>query len=289
MKIGRSRKKMKIGCSDYSFRHEYQKDENYYMETFPEIAAKIGIKGLELIDGHLEKYLPDIEVEDIKAFQDKIKSKYGLDICAITGFNIGIPWSFGHVWEEFSIDNIKHVIDMHQGVTMDWLDICGELKIPNMRFDAGGFHASHKVPIYDAIDLNIEIYKRILTPVCEKSNELGVKVGVENHGYFTADIKVLQKMLDAVPHLYVTCDTGNWPFASRLDDIRTIADKVNFMHAKTHVFNDDGAEKNIDFEGIVEIMDDAGFDGWWSIEWEGPTLSDEQGVQKTYDLLTRYS
>nr|MDO8114379.1 TIM barrel protein [Candidatus Sigynarchaeota archaeon] len=279
---------MKIGVSDYSFRHEFASKKMNYTEDFPACAAKMGLKGLELVDSSIEHNLPDIDVANVKKFQQDLKSKYGLEILAITGIAVGILWGFGEVWNPFSLDQIKGYIDLHTGVAMDWLDICGELKIPNMRFDAGGFQASHKVPIYQAIDLNIEIYKRILTPLCNRAKELGVKVGVENHGYFTSDIKVLTKLLKEVPGLCVTCDTGNWPFESRLKDIKTIAKNVNFFHAKSHVFDEKGNEKNIDYKAIIDIMKAAGFDGWYSIEWEGPaTISDEEGVSKTYNILKK--
>jgi sugar phosphate isomerase/epimerase len=278
---------MKIGCSDYSFRHEFDAKKMSYMEGFPAAAARLGIKGLELIDTSVEKNLPDIDVESVKKFQQSLKSKHGLDILAITGINAGPGWGYGAVWDPFRVDDIKGYMELHTGITMDWLETCGALKIPNMRFDAGGFQASHKVPIYKAIDLNIEIYKRILTPVCERAKELDVKVGVENHGYFTSDIKVLKKLLDAVPGLCVVCDLGNWPFETRLADIKAIAGKVNFIHAKTHVFDAKGNEKNIDYPAINDIMKGAGFDGWWSVEWEGPGMSDEEGVRKTCEILKK--
>jgi sugar phosphate isomerase/epimerase len=184
---------------------------------------------------------------------------------------------------------VAHYIDLMSGYVMDWVETCGALGIPNIRFDAGGFQASHKVPIYAAIDFNIEVYKRILTPVVERATELGVKVGVENHGGFTSDIQILQKLLDAVPGLCVVNDLGNWPPESRLDNIRAIADRINFIHAKTYIFTDDGDEKNIDFAAIADIVKATGFDGVWSIEWEGPVLGGEEGTRKTVDLIKKYA
>ncbi|HME56261.1 MAG TPA: TIM barrel protein [Candidatus Lokiarchaeia archaeon] len=277
---------MKIGTSDYSFRHEFASKTMNWIDDFPARAADIGLCGLEITDTNIERNLPDVDAASVKKFQQDVKSKYDLDILAITGINAGFSWGFGNVWEPFSMDNVKHYIDMHSGITMDWLEVCGEVGIPNLRFDAGGFQASHKVPIYSAIDLNIEIYKRILAPVCERAVELGVKVGIENHGSFTSDMRVLTRLLDEVPGLCVVCDTGNWPFESRLKDIETIASRVNFIHAKSYTFDDDGNEKSIDYNAIVDIMNVAGFDGYWSIEWEGPeAMPDEEGIRKTYNLL----
>ncbi|MHA1791347.1 MAG: sugar phosphate isomerase/epimerase family protein [Promethearchaeota archaeon] len=278
---------MKIGVSDYSFRHDLAKKEKNYTDDMPAFISKIGLQGIECIDSSLEKHLPDIELEDIKKFQQHLKSKYNLEILSITGFMLP-GWGFGRVWDHFSLDSIKDQLEFQTSVVLDWVEICAELKIPNIRFDAGGFQASHKVPITKAIDLNLNIYKKVLKPVCAKANELGVKVGVENHGYFTADISVLTRLLGMIPHLHVVCDLGNWPFESRLSDIDTIAERINFIHAKTHVFDENGEEKNIDYKAIAEIMKDAGFDGWWSIEWEGPSLSDEEGVTMTANLLKKY-
>ncbi|MBD3188152.1 TIM barrel protein, partial [Candidatus Bathyarchaeota archaeon] len=263
---------MKIGTSDYSFRHDLASGDLDYIEGLPTIIKDLGLSGIECLDGPLEQNLPDIELDDIKNFQQHLRTNYNLEILGITGFRLP-GWGFGRVWEPFSLEKIMPQLDFQREIVLDWVDICGSLNIPNIRFDAGKFQASHKVPIHAAIDLNIEIYRRVLTPICAKAHELGVKVGVENHGFFTADIKVLTKLLDEIPHLHVTCDTGNWPFESRLGDIEQIAGRVNFLHAKAHVFNDDGTETNIDYEGIVDIMRDAGFDGWWSIEWEGEGMS----------------
>lgn len=278
----------RIGVSDYSFRHEIGAGRMSYTGDFPAAVARAGIQGIECMDSSLERHLPDIERADIKKFQSAIKQQHGLDILAITGFNTGVSWGYGHVWEPFSLDSVRQYIDLASGMLSEWVETCAALGIPNIRFDAGGFQASHKVPITRAIDLNIEIYKRILAPACQQASECGVKIGVENHGYFTADITVLTKMLAAIPHLHVTCDLGNWPFESRLDDIKAIAGRVNFIHAKTHVFSDDGEEKNIDYGAIADIMRDAGFEGWWSIEWEGPALGDAEGVGKSVALIKKH-
>ena len=277
---------MKIGSSDYSFRHEFASKRMNWADDFPSRAAEIGLNGLEITDTNIERNLPDVDAASVKKFQQDIRNNFGLEILAITGINDGLSWNFGPVWTQFSMDDVKGYIDLHTGVAMDWLEVCGALGIPNLRFDAGGYQASHKVPIYSAIDLNIEIYKRILTPLCDRAGELGVKVGIENHGAFTSDLRVLTKLLDEVPGLCVVCDTGNWPFESRLKDIEAIASRVNFIHAKSYTFDADGNEKTMDYRAIVDIMNAAGFDGYWSIEWEGPeTMPDEEGVRKTHDLL----
>ena len=118
----------------------------------------------------------------------------------------------------------------------------------------------------------------------EMGNEYGIKIGFENHGWFASD-KRNRELLKEVPDLYLTLDTGNL-WTVRYDIINQFADRVNYVHAKTHWFDDQGNEKSQDFKRIVEILKDHGFDGWYSIEFEGPE-AEEIGIQKTIDLLKR--
>ena len=59
------------------------------------------------------------------------------------------------------------------------------------------------------------------------------------------------------------------------------------VSAKTHEFDADGNETEIDYKRILKIVKDAGFTGRIGIEYEGQTLSEEDGVKATKDLLLR--
>jgi sugar phosphate isomerase/epimerase len=59
------------------------------------------------------------------------------------------------------------------------------------------------------------------------------------------------------------------------------------VHAKTYVFNPDGEESYMDYGKVFSILKDKGYNGWVSVEFEGPGDGDT-GVQKTVQLIKKY-
>jgi len=59
------------------------------------------------------------------------------------------------------------------------------------------------------------------------------------------------------------------------------------VHAKTYNFDKEGNETSIDYEKVIEILRETGYDGFLSIEYEGPG-DKKQGVEKSFELLRRF-
>jgi sugar phosphate isomerase/epimerase len=59
------------------------------------------------------------------------------------------------------------------------------------------------------------------------------------------------------------------------------------VSAKSHVFDAEGNERNIDYYKIMKIVKDAGFSGYVGIEFEGSELSPEDGIRATKKLLEK--
>ena len=57
------------------------------------------------------------------------------------------------------------------------------------------------------------------------------------------------------------------------------------VSAKSHEFNDDGNEKETDYYKMMKIVLDAGYRGYVGIEYEGPELSEMDGIGATKKLL----
>ncbi|MEP0212088.1 MAG: sugar phosphate isomerase/epimerase, partial [Cellulophaga sp.] len=57
--------------------------------------------------------------------------------------------------------------------------------------------------------------------------------------------------------------------------------------AKSRNFTADGTEADIDFYKIMKLVKESGYTGFVGIEYEGTLLSEEEGVQKTKDLLLK--
>jgi sugar phosphate isomerase/epimerase len=277
----------KIGCSTYSFRKSF-KEKKYSWDDWSLLKQKFPeIQGFEVLSDDCAKYLKGIDEKNLQDLKSRLNTRQLEWFAATTdGFDFGtnpVPFWVDH--ESY----IKGFEIMNQNKVMgaeEWIEYAGSLGVPMMRIDVGQIIMNHKIPYSHALDFNttrlIEFYREC----CRMSKEYNIRIGFENHGGFASDRKVIERLLNGVPELHLTLDTGNLPDKERYDIINQFADRINFIHAKTYVFDDQGNEKYIDFSKIGAIMKDHGFNGWYSIEFEGPGEEDI-GVRKTIDLLKR--
>ncbi len=132
----------------------------------------------------------------------------------------------------------------------------------------------------------------------------GVTLALENHGKFAGRSNQVRAIIDAVasPALRVNLDTGNFlPVGQNpTEAAEDLADLVVLAHLKdmrravgdeaSHVFADpDGqlltgsviGDGLVDLAAIRAVMDAAGYDGWWSLEYEGAEEPLAEGVPRS--------
>jgi len=61
------------------------------------------------------------------------------------------------------------------------------------------------------------------------------------------------------------------------------------VSAKSHDFDANGNETEIDYVRMLQIVKDAGYTGYIGVEYEGRELSEEEGIIATRDLLLKAS
>ena len=59
------------------------------------------------------------------------------------------------------------------------------------------------------------------------------------------------------------------------------------VSAKSHTFDEQGNEVSSDFLRIMKIVKESGFKGDVGIEYEGPELSEDEGIKATKALLEK--
>jgi sugar phosphate isomerase/epimerase len=277
----------KIGCSSYSFRKSF-KDKKYSWEDWGNIKSKFpDIQGFEILTDDCATYLLDTESNNVSELKNRLE-KNGFELYALTtgGFDFGtnsVPFYVDH---ESYVNGFKMMNEFKLAGAMEWIEIAGEVGVPMMRIDIGQVIMNHKIPFSHAFDFNTDRLINFYSECVKTAAEYNIKIGFENHGGFASDRKVMEKILDAVPDLYLTLDTGNLTDNDRYTMTEQFADRINYVHAKTYVFDDNGDEPYIDFQKIITILKDHKFDGWYSIEFEGPGPEDE-GVAKTIDLIKK--
>ncbi len=135
-----------------------------------------------------------------------------------------------------------------------------------------------------------------LRSLCELADPHGIGVLVENHGGLSSNGGWLSAVMKRVAHPRIGTlpDFGNFRLRETpeewYDRYQGVAELMPFaraVSAKSHDFNESGAETGTDFTKMMRIVLDAGYRGYVGIEYEGETLSEAEGVEKTKVLLLK--
>jgi L-ribulose-5-phosphate 3-epimerase len=122
----------------------------------------------------------------------------------------------------------------------------------------------------------------------------GMNVIVENHGGISSNGEWLAGVIKDVglKNCGTLPDFGNFNISpsESYDRYKGVAEMMPYakgVSAKSHVFNDQGDEAEIDYFKMMKIVLDAGYHGYVGIEWEGATPGEMEGVKLTKRLLER--
>jgi sugar phosphate isomerase/epimerase len=236
---------MKISCAGYTF-NSYFREKKLTLEQYIDVCADMGIEGVELT----QYYFPETGI----AYLNKLKRQLLKRGLSLAGAAIG--GSFCNATED---DRKKHI-----QLTKEWLDISMALGAPCLRVFAGPAPEGHTID---------EAFKWALDGLKEcaaKAEQVGVVIGLENHGGLTGTADGLVKILKAVGSDWVAAllDFGNYskdPYA----EFAKTAPYTVMTHAKpTSDFA--GTRGWVDYRHVKDIMAKAGYRGFLSIEYEEP-------------------
>lgn len=165
-----------------------------------------------------------------------------------------------------------------------WLDAAKESGISIFRSNMG-----HPMGIEDELE---QLHDLVTTfkPILEYAENLDITYVFENHGGPSSNVDFQVQVKEQIPSdmFGFLLDTGNYdPKSLVYNNIPKLGSAIKIIHAKTYEFDDDGNETQLDFERIVQALKDIGFDGYYSIEFEGEGEAMD-GVRKTKALLEKY-
>jgi sugar phosphate isomerase/epimerase len=122
----------------------------------------------------------------------------------------------------------------------------------------------------------------------------GIGVIVENHGGLSSNGAWLAGVMKMVGdnNCGTLPDFGNFRVSptEQYDKYKGVAELMPYakgVSAKSHAFNADGEEAEIDYLKMMKIVLDAGYHGYVGIEWEGSDPGEIEGVRLTQRLLER--
>lgn len=143
-----------------------------------------------------------------------------------------------------------------------------------------------------------------LGKLSEYAAKENINVIVENHGGWSSDGKWLSGVMTQIgmDNCGTLPDFGNFcvereggkpwgtPCVKEYDKylgMQELMPHAKAVSAKSHNFDADGNEPDIDFLRIMKIVKEHGYDSFVGIEYEGSGLSETEGIIKTRDLLMK--
>jgi sugar phosphate isomerase/epimerase len=145
-----------------------------------------------------------------------------------------------------------------------------------------------------------------LTQLSTYAKTKNINVLVENHGGLSSNAAMLTEVMNQVnmANCGTLPDFGN--FCIRRKDpedytagcaenydiyqgVKELMEHAKAVSAKSHNFDTNGNETEIDYIKMLQIVKDAGYTGYVGVEYEGRELSEEEGIIATRDLLIKAS
>ena len=243
---------MNIALSSYSLRNHVNRDVPYW--DFPRYAREtFGVDAVEII----QRDITQIDADGIDRLKDGLRAA-GVAL-------VSLPIDVGHISRP---DATKREHDLR--LIELWLDVAAALGCPVARVNSRD----------GDLEVAIASYQRLV----DYGRARGVAVVMENHGGLSANRETARAILTAVPGLGTAPDFGNFKDAERDDALAEWVPRARIVHAKTFDFDDQGRMPAFDFARCIRIVHDAGYDGYYSIEFEG-NGDQVDGVRRSLALI----
>lgn len=148
----------------------------------------------------------------------------------------------------------------------------------------------------DAVEASIDS----LSKLSDFAKGSDINILVENHGGFSSNGSWMKRVFSQIDkdNCGTLPDFGNFCIergedgncAESYDRYQGMEELMPFakaVSAKSNVFDAQGNEAVIDYPRILKLVKNTDYRGFIGIEYEGSELSEDEGVQKTYDLLVK--
>jgi sugar phosphate isomerase/epimerase len=112
----------------------------------------------------------------------------------------------------------------------------------------------------------------------------GISIIVENHMGHSMDANWLTTVLQQAGNVGSLPDFGNFS-GDKYQGTQLLLPFAKGISAKTYAFDDNGAESSIDYQRMWQLIQNAGYQGYIGIEYEGENADEDAGIRATRDLL----
>lgn len=145
-----------------------------------------------------------------------------------------------------------------------WIDYAATLFAPHIRIFAGTLPDG--ADKQDGIQWVADGIKEVL----DYAGQRGVLIGLENHGGITARAEDHLAICDAVgdhPWFGINLDTGNYR-TNAYEELAMAAPRAVNVQVKAEITRNDGSREPTDYARIRDILVEADYKGWVTLEYE---------------------
>jgi sugar phosphate isomerase/epimerase len=116
-----------------------------------------------------------------------------------------------------------------------------------------------------------------------------INVIVENHGGNSSIGKWLSEIMKTVnkPNCGTLPDLGNFYEYDRYKGVAEMMPYAKGVSGKTYDFDAEGNETKVDFVKMMKIISDAKYTGYIDVEYEGNSLSEDEGIKASIALIKK--
>lgn len=269
-------KELKLSLAQWSFNKSLF-DNKMTNESFIKKAAELGFEGVEFVSVFLKDHLTDT------AYFEKLKSVASKNNIRLLLIMVDDEGDLG----DTDPDQRNIAVNNHH----KWVDLADVLGCHSIRVNASGVGTANEVS-----KAAIDGLKQLSTYAASKN----INVLVENHGGYSSDGSWLSNVIEKtnMANCGTLPDFGNFcikkselqPYdcIEEYDKYKGVLELMPYakaVSAKSYDFGELGFETTIDYYQMLRIVIDAGYSGYIGVEWEGQSLSEEDGVVTTKNLI----
>jgi len=277
----------KLSLAQWSFHKAIRDDKTLPILDFAKKAKELGFKGVEYVS-QLYKLEEGNEQASLDSLVIELKKRS----------------------EQHNIQNVLIMIDHEGDLSVSdkterdeaikkhsmWVDAAAKLGCSSVRVNLFGGDAEKDPKIWH--DNSVDGLGRLAEYAASKN----INVIVENHGGLSSDAAKVVEIIKAIDlsNCGTLPDFGN--FCIKRDSgerwggncieqydiykgVKELMPYAKGVSAKSHDFDENGNETEIDYIKMLQVVKDSGFSEFIGVEYEGEKLSEEKGILATKNLL----
>ncbi|MFQ5752244.1 MAG: sugar phosphate isomerase/epimerase family protein [bacterium] len=308
---------MQIYLSTWCLKEKIQK-ENLYLEDLPELANGHGFSGIEIMD----RQIPGFSAAYLTVLRDmsqKCECGLILDVSSDLTHAREDDWlnQINYVFkmlevakqlaarkvrillggQDFSFQKLfKKFGQSHaEAENQSQKDTFAKHFIDKLVTNKFAIQLSHAIRKKRKTSIHNESFKiqraiGALQKIVPKAELLQIPLVIENHWGISCRPENILQIIRAInsPYLGTCPDFDNFPKeVNSYEALRALAPKALHVHAKSKAFTKNGEEKHMNYQRCLKILQECGYHGTVTIEYEGrgDALA---GCFKTRDLILKY-